>query len=190
MKTLLMCSALVGLVACESAIPASRTAGDLITYDVEQARVAALSNPGTPPTGSASFAGLIGGPLLVDGETGSDFLGDINLNVNFNVNNVSGTIDEITLFDDGQPDQNLGGALSVSGSYAGALSATASGSLTAVEESGAFGISGSTNVIMNLTGTLRDDNGTNTLVGGATGSGTGDYEVFLQNGVGFYAVQQ
>ena len=190
MKRILICSGLIALTACSNAIPPSRSGADLTAAELELARIDAITTPGVEPTGSANFAGLIGGPLEIDGDIGSEFLGDIEMRVDFGIGEVDGSIEDITLFDDGVPDQDLGGRLAVTGTYGSTLNATANGTLTAVEDVGAFGLDGETNVTMNITGVLVDDGGTNTLVGDVTGSGTGDYDVFLPNGVGFFAAEE
>lgn len=180
------------LIACDSAIPPTRTAADLTAASAEFDRLAAITDTITAPPGTADFSGEIASEVIVDGETGGVFLGALDMSVDFDnpTSGITGSIQDITLFDEGEPDQNLGGSLTVAGGFDSTLTATATGSLTAVEESGAFGVSGDAVVALNLTGSLVDDAGTDTLVGNVTGGSTGDagdFDILLTGENAFYA---
>lgn len=193
-RFILAACACTTLVACSNAIPPSRSTSDLANTQAEFDRLALITDTVPAPGGTANFAGEIGSELMIDGESGGAFLGALALTVDFDntTSGITGTISDITLFDDGDPDQNLGGSMTVSGAYATSMTATATGTLRAVEESGAFGLSGNTNVVLTMTGSLVDDAGTNTLVGDVSGSSVGnnnDFDVVLTGQNGFYAVQ-
>lgn len=193
MKPIFTLPALLLLGACAEPIPPSRSAQDLVNAQVEHSRLNALEEV-ADPTGSATFAGQIGASLKIDDETGA-FLGDLDLQVNFNdrLRGVSGRVTDITLFDEaGEPDQDLGGALAIKGGYNETLNATATGRLTAVETSGSIGFSGTSLIKLNMGGRLVDDDGTNVLVGTFTGGSSGnddDYDVSVTGDAEFYAIE-
>lgn len=192
MKILFALAPVVFVAACATPIPPSKTADDLSNAQAEYDRINEIVAPGTPPAGTANYAGFVGAELIIDGETGGSFLGDLALTVDFTdpVTGITGSIEDITIFDEGVPDQDLGGSLNVAGGYNGSFSATASGDLSAVSEDGGFSLKGSTNVSLNMTGDLVDDNGTNTFVGDVTGGSTGgDFDVTVVGLGDFYAVQ-
>lgn len=181
------------LCACANPIPPSKTAADLENAVAEYDRINEITTPGTAPSGTASYAGFVAADVIIDDESGSSFLGELSLSVDFTdeANGISGTIDDITLYDEGVPDQDLGGELTVAGGYDGAFNATATGSLSAVEETGSLGLRGSADITLNMMGDLIDDAGTNTFVGDVSGGSTGgDYSVQIIAPGGFYAVEE
>ena len=189
MRSLFILTTLTTLAACASPIPPSRSAADLTAAQAEFDRINALDTDIPAPAGTASFAGEIGSALSIDGDPSGAFLGELNLMVDFDdtATGISGSISNITLYDDGDPDQDLGGSLAVAGGYDGALSATATGTLSAVGSDGGFSLKGEADVVLSMTGSLVDDAGTDTLVGTFSGGGDGDFDIGVTSDAAFYA---
>lgn len=182
---------LAALAACATPIPPSKTAEDLSAAQTEFGRLNALATTIPAPAGTASYEGEIGASLSIDGDGSGSFLGELSLEVDFEdtTAGVTGSIDKITVYDDGVPDQDLGGSLAVAGAYDGGLSATATGTLSAVGSEGGFSLKGETDVALTLSGSLIDDGGTDTMIGTFTGgsTGDGDFDVSVTGGTSFYA---
>jgi hypothetical protein len=108
--------------------------------------------------------------------------GDMTMNVGFASNTIDGSVSNLNVFDtEGEPEQLLGGSLTLSGSENnGILTATATGSLTAVGEES---VRGSSSVTLNLNGNvLTDTSDGDTVHGTVDGSGTGNFDISVYNG--------
>ena len=133
--------------------------------------------------GSASFVGHAGAEI--SGDADGSVVGDMVMNANFAGNTIDGTIDNLNVVDfDGIPEQLLGGSLTISGAETdGALTATASGNLTAVGEES---VRGTSYVTLNMVGDVRiDTSNGDTVVGTVSGSGNGDFDLTIYDG-GFF----
>jgi len=187
MKSILpICAAgLFALTACASPTPPSISAAEVTAINDEYDRVGALPDTAIAdlPPGSASYEGHVGGEISGDAE--GSFVGDMTMNIEFAGNTIGGSIDNMNVIDDGgEPEQLLGGSLTINGTEAdGILTATATGSLTAVGEEK---IRGSSSVTLNLNGNvLTDTSDGDTVHGTMDGSGTGDFDITVYNG-GFF----
>ena len=180
---------IAALSACDTPTPPTITQADVLAAQTEVTRVGALSitaNADLPP-GSATYAGQLG--AVVTGDEDGSILGDMSIIVAFDTGTIGGTVDNINIIDDdGIPNQLLGGNLTIAGSESnGSLSATASGSLTAV---GDISIRGSSDVTLAMLGDTRTDvtNG-DTVSGVITGGfSSGDFELTATSG-SFYGTQ-
>ncbi len=173
------------LSACASPTPPTISEDDAAAINAEADRVGALPDTAIAdlPPGSASFVGHAGGP--VTGDVDGAVIADMTMDVEFAANTISGTIDNVNYLDeDDVPEQLLGGSLTIAGTEAdGLLVATATGTLTAVGEES---IRGSSSVTLNLNGNvLTDVSNGDTVFGDLDGSGSGDFDITLTDGV-FY----
>jgi len=175
----------ISLAACDSPTPPSITAAEAVAINTEADRVQELPDTAIAdlPTDSVTYNGHIGGAISGDAE--GSIIGDLSMDVNFDSNTIGGEVDNVNLLDDEDvPEQLLGGSLSISGSENdGLLSATATGTLTAVGEES---VRGSSDVTMTLTGNvLTDTTDGDAVAGDVYGNGTGDFDINLSDGA-FY----
>ena len=175
----------MAMTACSSPTPPSISAQDAADIDAEYDVIIALPNTvlADLPPGSASFVGHAGAEI--SGDADGSVVGDMVMNVNFAGNTIDGTIDNLNVVDfDGIPEQLLGGSLTISGAETdGALTATASGNLTAVGEES---VRGTSYVTLNMVSDVRiDTSNGDTVVGTVSGSGNGDFDLTIYDG-GFF----
>jgi len=183
------------LAACAKPIPSTFTAADVITAQNTFNTLAALpaTAPALIPTaGSATYAGLIGGDFTGP-DIGGSFLGDLSLDVNFASSGITGEASNLNVIDNlGVPNQTLGGTLAVDGTVvSNFITATADGSLSGVSaiEGTNFNVTGNVDVSLVLGGTIRTETvAADTITGGVTGTGTGDFAFGITNGD--FAVQR
>ena len=177
------------LAACASPTPPSITTDDIDVAIAENDRIDALPDAAMAmlPTTSASYTGNFGSDnLTIDGDGGYGVLGDMVMTIDFGgSNDISGTVSNLNLIEDGVLDQLLGGELDISGTTAaGALAATADGTLDAVGDDLPF--RGTTDVSFVMTGTTKED-GSDTAVSGTwTGGSTSLNDDFFVVGTGTF----
>jgi len=141
----LLLLAATGLAACATPDENTLTRADLraAEADVAFAESLAFTPIADIPVGQATYTGSVSGDVIVNGEDDFSLLGDLVLDIDIaeagretGRNNISGTIDNLNLFDDGNDgfdDQRLSGDLRVSGrADSGRIDATATGLVTAV----------------------------------------------------------
>ncbi len=144
-------------------------------FDQEVNRLAATdrTRPSQLPTGQVSYSGSVGSNATINGQSGYGLLGDLNLNVDFaGAQQVTGSVTDINLLQNGVPQQQLGGALTVTGSQSfGSINADADGIVTRINPSG---VTERSNLAIDLDGTVRDDIfAGDAVTGSATGFGDG-----------------
>ncbi|WP_458791807.1 hypothetical protein [Yoonia sp. MH D7] len=113
----------------------------------------------------------------------------MTMSADFTGNTITGGIDNVNLIDDNDiPEQLLGGSLTIAGSETnGALSATATGNLSAV---GDESVRGSSSVTLNMAGNMQTDTANaDTLSGSLSGYGDGDFYINISDG-SFFATSQ
>lgn len=183
------------LAGCAKPIPPTFTATDVIDAQTTYNTLAALppTAPAFMPTaGTGTYTGLIGGDFTGP-DVGGSFLGDLTLDVDFAASSITGEAANINVIDNlGDPDQTLGGTLDVTGTVvSNFITADASGRLTGVAdiEGTNFSVTGKVDVELVLGGTFRTDTvAADTITGGVTGTGTGDFVFGVTNGE--FAVQR
>jgi hypothetical protein len=185
------------LSACDDPLPP--TAG-IASYNAARANYnafSALPASTLPSTGSGTYTGKMSADANVDFKTGYAIVGDLELEIDFaeSSDNISGTIDNINLIDRSTTnnsqqftgaDTETPGSLTISGTEVnGSLSATATGSLSAVID----GPTVATTAVMNLqltgntrTDTTTADTVTGTITGGGSGTTFNGMDVEISNG--------
>lgn len=160
-----------------------------------RAGLAAADNVGSslplPLVGEASYSGRVVSDITIDGNTGHELVGTLNMNVDYGspfdlapTRALRGRITNLNIVDGNRPVEGLNGSLTVSGvasESSRAMSARARGTLN-----GTFGDGELGDVVMdaNMSGNLRGSTA-KTIVGSIRGSGTGSNEVRISGG--FYA---
>lgn len=201
-RTFMILTPIVFAAACASPKANTATRADFRAAEADGAFADTLDF--TPvdqiPAGSATYRGNIYSDAIVQGVDDFKVLGDLELSLNFSddaaragSSNISGTIDNLNLFDDasdGFDDQGLSGSLAVSGrAEAGRVEATATGVIGAVVAD-TFGEPTAT-WQLDLDGDVYDnfENGdviAGDVTGGTTGAPTDDYTLVLTGDGGFY----
>lgn len=181
-RSLALLSGLLGLAACSSPSAPSLSLAQFQTAksDMQRATTVAPTAFGdVPSSGSVQYFGKIASSANVN----NGMVADLTMNVNFGSSNVNGNVKNMNYISEGTPEQTFGGTLSLSGRVNGRfVNANASGTITAV----ASGLTGRSNVNLALVGRFRDDNGTADLIAGsATGTGRGDFDFDITQGVFF-----
>lgn len=178
------------LAACATPVPPNVTTAEVAAYDAAQARVNALPSDTILPTGSATYAGQLSGPVVLDGNGGYALLGDIGMTLDFaRTNSLTGTVANLNLIRGGVPDQLLEGNLTVTGTptTGGLVTAVGSGLLSGVFDDSI--LRRNADVTIALAGGAKAD-GTRTAIAGTwTGGTTNDTSnQFVMLGAGqFYA---
>lgn len=162
------------VAGCASPTPPTISNRDINRAFADASRISRLPETRAMdlPFGSATYNGQVGADI--NGDLQGSMLGDMSMIVGFNTNRVGGSISNINLVDqDGRPDQALGGNLTIGGfEDQGAILAGAAGTITGVEPGGsAF----SSDVNLNMQGSVRDDRGRGDAVfGNVNGAAVGD----------------
>lgn len=162
------------LAACSTPSEPTINDRDIARALGEAARISRLpeTRSANLPFGSATYKGQVGADL--SGDLQGNLLGDMAMVVAFDRNTVQGSISNLNLIDRaGRPEQALDGNLAISGfENQGDILARAEGEVGGVQSGGTpF----STDVNLNMAGTIRDDRGAGDAIFGAVnGTGVGD----------------
>lgn len=181
---------LFALPACDAALDPSIDADAFAAAEEaadDIARMPVTAQADLPRSGTATYEGGIYATTTA-GYIGQ-LVADMDMNVNFTNGDVSGTIDQINLIDsEGEPDQLLGGSLSIVGNASGpALGAIAEGELRVAD---ADGIRGATFMALGLAGDIRSGASDGSAVYGVTtGTARGSVRFDLVDGV-FYGTRE
>lgn len=173
-----------GLAACE-ATPPTINAADIGAFNTETARFNALpvTSVADLPSGTVTYTGEFASNADVEGP-GDAILGDMTMTVAFATQGIDGTLNNINLIEDGQPQQLMGGELDIDGSVVnGVIDASASGTLTRVDANKTDYAS----TTLLLDGSVRNDQFVGDAVAGTvTGSGNGSFDFTLDGTGTFY----
>lgn len=199
---------LASLAACELPQDNTLSRSDLAAFTADDLRANSNALSFTPaadiPTGSATYAGHVRSPAILNGEDDYDILGLLDLEIDISetatrdgTGSVRGTISDLNIFDDndnGFEDQSFDGDLTIVGNVdEGRIDATATGVLGAV-----FGdvLTQQTSVwSVNLDGDIKTDfeagdTAAGIVTGGTNGTASNDYDITLTGGGSFLAERE
>lgn len=192
-------AAIAGLAACELPEENTLSRSDYRAFQADDdfARSLAITPADAIPTGTATYEGHIRSDATLEGQTGYQILGLLEMDIEISdtssiagAGDINGSITEVNLLDnrdDGFEDQSFNGALTVNGRVSqGQIDARADGLLT-----GVLSDIGSDTADWDLTleGNLRDSTGevaTGSVFGGTDGAND-TYDIQLLGGGRFYA---
>ncbi|MEO9863716.1 MAG: hypothetical protein ABJO29_01230 [Yoonia sp.] len=191
--------AFAGLAACEIPDENTLSRADYRAFEADDsfARSLSITPAADIPAGSATYQGHIRSDATLEGQSGYQILGLLEMDVDISstssidgAGEVNGSITEVNLLDnrdDGYEDQSFAGELTVNGRVSqGQIDARADGLLT-----GVLSDIGSDTADWDLTleGNLRDSTGevaAGSVFGGTDGTND-DYDLQLLGGGRFYA---
>lgn len=198
-RNILFLGAALALGACAQPLAPTLNSSDETTWNNQIASLGALgTGAAMPTTSSATYSGLVGASLSDVGT----LLAEIELTADFANDGISGAIQNANILNSSEiEDQALGGSIDLAGSIDApnkTMSASGSGTLTAVGKVNGFGVKVNLNMDVDVDGTFRTSNGTDmdTITGTVDISGTAsgpfgtDGGDFSGSGAEFYAQEQ
>ena len=173
-RSLSAVAAFLIMAGCMGPTPPSITDQDISRALNEAGRISRLPHTRIAdlPMGNVTYRGQLGADI--GGDLRGSILGDMTMVVGFGTNTVGGTVTNLNLIDtNGRPEQALAGDLAIGGFHrSGAIRAGADGRIS--------GAGISSDVRLDLNGSIRDDRGRgDAIFGTVTGQGIGETNLWL-----------